>query len=388
MTSLDVRRADSAGDSSPRDATKGDRGNWLRFFSFTNISVIYVGIALIIIFSIWAPETFPTWTTVRSVLNGSAIAGLMALALVVPLSARIFDLSIGNAMGLANMVVAWLLVDRAWGIAPAVIVTVLAGLAMGVFNGLVVVSARIDSFIGTLATGSLFATAVALISTQTISGPQLSGSFSKIATTSISGIQLPVFLALGVTIVLWFVQRYTVTGRRIYALGFNERGSVLVGIRTSRLKFATLLVSGTVAGIAGVFLASQVSSGTPGIGPPYLLNAYAAAFLGATQFGGRFNAWGTTLAVILLGIGTNGIFLVGGEPWAQSMFSGVVLLVALGASNLEQLIKARSWIRDKSRQVEPVGAASAVVGEGSLEGSSSDSDSAPAGERKAPPPSS
>jgi ribose transport system permease protein len=184
---------------------------------------------------------------------------------------------------------------------------------------------------------------------------------------------------------LWFVQRYTVTGRRIYALGFNERGSVLVGIRTSRLKFATLLVSGTVAGIAGVFLASQVSSGTPGIGPPYLLNAYAAAFLGATQFGGRFNAWGTALAVVLLGIGTNGIFLVGGEPWAQSMFSGVVLLVALGASNLEQMIKARSWIRDKSRQVEPVPAASAVVGEGSPEGSSSDSGSAPAGERTPPP---
>ena len=100
-----------------------------------------------------------------------------------------------------------------------------------------------------------------------------------------------------------------------------------------------------MAGIAGVLLTSSVSSGTPGIGSPYLLNAYAAAFLGATQFGGRFNAWGTVMAVILLGTGTTGLYLVGGAAWTQSMFTGVVLLLALGASNLERAVQARSWIQ-------------------------------------------
>ncbi len=322
---------------------------WLKVFSFTNMSVIYVEIALIIIFSIWAPDTFPTWTTVRSVLNGGAIAGLMALALVVPLSARLFDLSVGNVMGLANMLVAWLLVDKGLNIWVAIVITLVSALVMGIANGLVVVSARIDSFIGTLATGSLFATCVSLLSNQTISGDQLNGTFGKIATSGVGGIQAPFFLAVVVTLVLWVGQRYTVTGRRIYAVGFNERGAGLMGIRTSRLKFATLVVSALVAGVAGILLASSVSSGTPGIGEPYLLNAYAAAFLGSTQFGGRFNAFGTAISVILLGTGTNGIFLVGGAPWAQSMFTGVVLLVALGVSNAEQAVRTRAWIKAKGR---------------------------------------
>ncbi len=174
-------------------------------------------------------------------------------------------------------------------------------------------------------------------------------SSSISATASVDGIEVPVFLALAVAIALWLVQKYTVTGRRVYALGFNERGSELLGIRTKRFKFAALLVSGAVAGLAGILLTSQVSSGTPGIGTPYLLNAYAAAFLGATQFGGRFNAWGTVLSVIVLGTGTSGLYLVGGAPWTQSMFTGVVLLLALGASNFERAVQARAWIRARSR---------------------------------------
>ncbi len=353
LSSVDIPQADPA--TSPHDAgrLRGTRPNRLRYLSFTNMSVIYAEIALIIIFSVWAPHTFPTWTTVKSVLNGNAIAGLMALSLVVPLSARIFDLSVGEAMGLANMLIAWLLVDKSWGIVPAIVLTLLAGVAMGLFNALVVVKARIDSFIGTLATGALFATVATVLGDQSISGPQLNGTFANIATAALGGIEVPVFLTLAVGIALWYVQKYTVTGRRIYALGFNERGSELVGIRTRRLKFAALLVSGTVAGIAGILLTSSVSSGTPGIGSPYLLNAYAAAFLGATQFGGRFNAWGTVLAVILLGTGTTGLYLVGGAAWTQSMFTGVVLLLALGASNLERAVQARSWIRAKARPNGP-----------------------------------
>ncbi|HTT31586.1 MAG TPA: ABC transporter permease [Solirubrobacteraceae bacterium] len=324
----------------------GGRPAWRRHLGFENIGIVYVLIAIIIIFSIWAPDTFPTWATVKTIFNQNAVAGLIALSLVIPLSARIFDLSVGNLMGLCNVLVAWLLVDKGVAIVPAIALTILAGLALGVFNGLVVVTAGIDSFIGTLATGSLMAAIISLLSSdQAIIGNQLNGTFGSIATTSIGGIQLPVILMLIVALLVWFTQKYTVVGRRIYAVGFNERGAQLTGIRTPRLKFVCLTISGLVCAVAGVLLASQVSSGSPGIGPPYLLNAFAAAFLGATQFGGRFNAWGTVLAVILLGTGTTGLVLVGAHPWAQEMFSGMVLLVALATTNLERTLEARAWIR-------------------------------------------
>jgi ribose transport system permease protein len=243
------------------------------------------------------------------------------------------------------------LVNKGVAVVPAILLAVVAGLAIGVCNALVVVGARIDSFIGTLATGSIMAAAISLISNnQSIIGPEMNGSFGKIATTDVAGIALPVFLMFVVAVGLWFVQGYTVVGRRIYATGFNEGGASLAGIRTRRLQFGSLVVSGLVAGIAGVLLASQVSSGSPDIGPPYLLDAFAAAFLGATQFGGRFNAWGTVIAVLLLGTGKTGLVLVGAEPWAQSMFSGVVLLSALALTNLERTLEARNWIRARGRR--------------------------------------
>lgn len=321
--------------SRPASGSSDRRASLRRNLGFKNIGAIYVWIAIIIVFSIWAPETFPTWDTAKTVLNQNATAGLVALALVVPLSARMFDLSVGSALGLCNIIVAWLLVDHGVSIPLAIGLTVLAGLALGLINAIVVVKFRIDSFIGTLATGSLMAAGITLLSdNQSITGPELSGDFGNLATWSAGGVAAPVFLVLIVAIGLWYLMSSTVTGRRIYATGFNEVGARLAGIRTSQLQFVSLLVSGLLVGIGGVILASQVSSGSPNIGPPYLLDAFAAAFLGATQFGGRFNAWGTVVAVLLLGTGKAGLVLVGAPIWAPSMFAGVVLLLALALTNI------------------------------------------------------
>jgi ribose transport system permease protein len=337
--------------SDERVIPKMAQRSWKRHFSVANAGVIYVWLLIILIFSLWEPDTFPTWQTAKTVLNQNAIAGLVALALVVPLSARVFDLSVGQAMGLCNVIVAWLLIDQGVAMVPAIVLTVLAGVLIGVINASIVIGGRIDSFIGTLATGALMGAGVTLITNdQSIIGSELGGNFGKIATSDIGGIAVPVFLMLGVAVAIWYLMNYTVTGRRIYATGFNEGGARLTGIHTGRLRFSSLVVSGTVAGVGGVLLASQVSSGSPDIGPPYLLDAFAAAFLGATQFGGRFNAWGTVVAVLLLGTGKTGLVLVNAPVWTLSMFTGTVLLVALLASNLERAIEARAWVSARGKR--------------------------------------
>jgi ribose transport system permease protein len=266
-------------------------------------------------------------------------------------------------MGLCNVIVAWLLVNQGMPMGLAIALTLAAGVLIGVFNATIVIGARIDSFIGTLATGALMAAVSTIITNeQAIVGVQLSGDFGNIATTSVvQGIAVPVFLMLAVAIGVWYLLKYTVTGRRIYATGFNQDGARLTGIKTKRLRYMSLVVSGTVAGIAGVLLASQVSSGSPEIGPPYLLDAFAAAFLGATQFGGRFNAWGTVIAVLLLGTGKTGLVLVEAPTWAPNMFSGVVLLLALILTNVEQSRDARVWLTARlrrSQEEDPPDAAS------------------------------
>lgn len=332
--------------------TAPPRRSWRRSLGFRNIGVIYVWILIIILFSFWAPNTFPTWTTAQSILNQNAVSGLMALTLVVPLSSRIFDLSIGNAMGLCNVFVAWLLVQHGMPVGIAVICTLATGVIIGLLNATVVIGAKIDSFIGTLATGALMAAGTDILSKEeAIVGPQLGGGFAKISTTPIiHGIDVPVFLMLAVAVIIWYLLNYTVIGRRIYATGFNEHAAHLTGIKTQRLRYVSLVVSGAVAGATGILLAAQVRSGSPGIGPPYLLDAFAAAFLGATQFGGRFNAWGTVFAVLLLGTGDAGLVLVSAPAWSPSMFSGAVLLLALVLTKIERTAHARGLIMAKLRR--------------------------------------
>lgn len=340
----------SADASSERVVKTTRSRGWLRHLAFTNIGAIYVWIAIIVMFSVWRPDIFPTWQTAQSVVNQNAISGLIALALVVPLSARVFDLSVGSAVGMCNVLTAWLLVNHGVSLVPAIALTVAVGLLIGMLNASIVVGLGIDSFIATLATGSLMGAAVSLLSNdQSIIGDQLGGTFGSISTVGIGGVALPVFLMFGVAICLWYLLNYTVAGRRIYATGFNTTAAQLAGIRTHRVRFWSLVVSGVVAGIAGVLLTSQVSSGSPSIGPPYLLDAFAAAFLGATQFGGRFNAWGTVVAVLLLGTGKLGLITVGAPNWGLSMFSGVVLLAALAVGNIERMMATRAFAAARRR---------------------------------------
>lgn len=342
----------SDADSGPRGDTAERAGVWKHRLSFRNIGALYVWALIVVVFSVWASDTFPTVQTAKSVLNQNAIAGLVALALVVPLSARVFDLSVANVMGLSNVIVAWLLVEQSMSVGAAIALTLAAGLVIGLVNAVIVIGWQIDSFIATLATGSLMAAAISLLTEdQAIIGPELTGDFARLATTDIMGVQVPVFLMLIVAGGLWLLLGYTPTGRRIYSTGFNEEASRLTGIRTRRIKATSLMVAALIAAIAGVLLGSQVSSGSPNIGPPYLLDAFAAAFLGATQLGGRFNAWGTVIAVLLLGTGKTGLLLVGAPVWAPSMFAGAVLLLALGATGLERRLDARAYVaRRKARR--------------------------------------
>jgi len=321
--------------------------------SFGNIGAVYVFAVIIVVFSIWAPDTFPTWTTVRTVINQNAVAGIIALSLVVPLSAAAFDLSIGAIMGLASIVCAWLLVKKGVPVVPSILLSILVGLAAGLVNSVLVVVVGIESFIATLATGSLMTAAVSMISDYTpINGPALSDpGFSNIANASvIGGINSAAILLLLVAIGLYVFQEYTPTGRRMFATGFNLEAARLTGIRVNRLRFTGLMVSALVASIAGVLITAQMQVGQPDVGSPYLLNAFSAVFLGATQFrSGRFNAAGTLLAVLLLGTGKTGLTLVGAQPWGGDMFVGIVLIGALALAAYERVRGQRRLLAARRR---------------------------------------
>jgi ribose transport system permease protein len=311
----------------------------LHFLRPGNMAAVYIWLAVIVVFGIWKPDQFLTWTEAKIVLNQNAVPAIVALSLVLPLSSRSFDLSVGNMTGLAAVFVAWLLVNKGVALVPALLITLLVALGIGTLNALVVVVIGVDSFITTLAVGALMgATVIGLTGEQAIVGTQLSGTFTEIGSHELLGLTLPFWIMIALGVVLIALMDHTSTGRRLYATGYNERAALLAGVRTKRLRFVALLASAGIAGIAGILIAAQTSSGSPSVGPNYLLGAFAAAFLGSSQFReGLFNAPGTIVAVLMLGTGQAGLALVGAPTWTPDMFTGVVLLLALIGTRAESL---------------------------------------------------
>jgi ribose transport system permease protein len=306
--------------------------------AFDRIGAVYVWLGIIVLFSLWVPETFPNLATAKQILNANAITALAALAITIPLSARVFDLSFAFVITLTGVVVAHLVAKNGVPLVPAIAIALAVGLGVGVINGVVVVVMKIDSFIGTLATGSLIAALITMVTNEVpITDAKLGDAFAKIGQTSIDGVTLGVFYCAVVAVAIWYLLEHTATGRRLYATGFNPDAARLAGVATDRLRFMSLVASGGLAGATGIVLASMLGSGSPTAGTPYLLPAFAAAFLGATQLKhGRFNAGGTIIAVLLLGTGVTGLALANAPQWAGDMFVGVVLIASLAVTGLQR----------------------------------------------------
>ena len=280
-----------------------------------------------------------TWRRAKQILNANAITALAALSITIPLAARVFDLSFAGIMTLTGVAVAHLIAKDGVPLVPAIALALAVGLGVGLINAVVVVVMRIDSFIAH-ARDRLADRSADHDGHQRGADhrtPSSAGAFAKIGQTNIGGITLPVVYCAVVAVAIWYLLEHTATGRRLYATGFNPDAARLAGVRIDRLRFLSLVASGGLAGAAGIVLASTLGSGSPSAGTPYLLPAFAAAFLGATQLKhGRFNAGGTIIAVLLLGTGVTGLALANAPQWAGDMFVGVVLIAALALTGLQR----------------------------------------------------
>jgi ribose transport system permease protein len=297
--------------------------------SFRAISAVYIFVALFVLFSIWVPTTFLNGNTWKALLDDQAITALVAVGLVIPLSAGTFNLAIGAQVGVGSILSAWLLSSQGLPIPLTIILTMLGGAVVGLVTGLLIVRAGIDSFIATLGVSS-----VLLALTTWISGGQqilnLGVNYQNLGTNELFGITYPVYFMILVALLVWYVLERTPTGRRVYATGGSLDAARLAGVRTSTTIVLALVACGVIAASAGTLVSSRLATGDPTIGPAYLLPAFAAAFLGSTQFrGGRYNVWGTVLAVYVLATGVKGLQLAGAPVWIPDLFNGLALLLAV-----------------------------------------------------------
>jgi ribose transport system permease protein len=323
---------------------------WKQFHP-RNIGVVYLYALTWAVFLLWVPDTWTQWLTHRSVLNQNAILVVVALGLLVPLAAGVFDLSIGAAVSTGAVLSGWALVEQQWSIPAAILLALAAGLLIGFVNGFLVVKIRIDSFIATLGMSSILtAFTVWLSKNRSILG--FPPEFKRLTSALVWGVNRTVVFALVVAFVLWYVLEHTALGRYLFATGGAREAARLAGVQTDRYVWGAMVASSTTAALAGVLLASQFGSTQSQSGAVYLLPAFAAAFLGATQFKRRFNVWGTLLAVFVLQSGVKGLQLAGvGAAWVENLFFGAALIIAVGLSSYRKKVhggQRRWWRREES----------------------------------------
>jgi ribose transport system permease protein len=305
---------------------RSSRG-WRQIFSAYAVVIAFA--ALIIIYSVALPSTFPTWGNARTIVASQAILLLLTLGLTIPLVTGDFDLSIGATLGLSAIVVTWLTGTEHWGPAPAIAACIGIGLLVGAINGFFIVRVGVGAFIATLASGTVLSgIGLAISNGQVLS--DVAPAVTTVATTELFDLPIPVYIAFGFAIVLWYVYEHTPVGRYLYFVGAGRDTARLAGLRVDRLRWGAFVASGLVSSVAGMLAAGAFGSAVPGFGDTYLLPAFAGAFLGATTIRpGRFNAWGTVIAVYFVVTGVTGLELLGTSSWVEQVFNGAALLLAV-----------------------------------------------------------
>jgi ribose transport system permease protein len=288
---------------------------------------------VIVVFGLLRPDTFLTASNFSTIFGSQAVLVVLTLALLAPLTAGDYDLSVAATMGLSAMTLAILNVNHEWSLAPAIAAALAVGLMIGIINGAIVVLLDIDSLIATLGTSTFVSGVILWVSnSQTISGIS-SGLVDAVVVNQLFGIPLAFYYGIALGLALFYVFEYTPLGRRLLFVGRGRSVARLSGIRVGRLRCGAFVASGLISALAGVIYVGTLGSADPTSALSFLLPAFAAAFLGATTImPGRFNPLGSIAAVYFLVTGITGLQLLGVQTFVQQLFYGGALVLAVALS--------------------------------------------------------
>jgi erythritol transport system permease protein len=316
-------------------------------------------VALILVFAFFAVMAPNFLSTANAVIISKHVAlnAFLAIGMTFVIITGGIDLSVGSIVGLCAMVAGWLVLNgvdtglgytiwfNTWEIVGLVM---LVGVGVGWINGILITRLNVAPFIATL--GTLYiARGAALLSSGGRTFPNLSGtedmgtaSFPFIGTGSVLGLPVMVWMLIAVALLAHYLSRRTPVGRHIYAVGGNERGAALSGVKVNRIKMFVYMFSGFCAALVGIIIASQLQAAHPATGETFELNAIAAAVLGGTSMsGGRGRITGTIVGAFVIGILSDGLIMMGVSSFWQTVIKGIVIIVAVVIDQAQSRLQAR-----------------------------------------------
>jgi ribose transport system permease protein len=329
-----VRPPDAEEELNPTESVW--RARALDFTERYALAVLFV--ATFIFFSTWSKtsSTFPTAANIKNVLGSQAVYGILALAIMIPLVCGEFDFSVGSLAGLTQVFCAWFMSVDGFPVWVAIGVAIGIGALVGLSNGNTVARVGVNSLIVTLGVASVLLGIVEWRTKGLSVSTNIPKSFINLGSGEWFGLPKTIYYLAGAAIVTYYMIEHTPFGRYLQSIGSNREAARLVGLPVERLVLLSFVLSGTLAGIAGVLWVSLNGGANPQLGTVVqTLVALAAAYLGATAIKpGRFNVIGTMLAVFFLAFTVNGLSLAGVANWINDVFNGAALFVAVLISTI------------------------------------------------------
>jgi ribose/xylose/arabinose/galactoside ABC-type transport system permease subunit len=304
--------------------------------------VIVVAIILeSVFFAVYAPQFLSVPNLVNIALS-IAITGILAVGMTAVILTRGIDLSVGSVAALAGVVAALIAAsDFAGSVALASVAALGVGLAVGVFNGVMVAWFRVPPFVTTLAMLTI-CRGLAFVLTGGRAVGNLPAGFGLFGREHVLGVPVPVILMLLVFAAGWFVLKRMTFGRYVYAVGGNREAAFLAGVNVKGVTMLVYVLNGLLVGLAGLVLASRLGAGVPNAGIQYELDVIAAVVVGGTSLnGGRGSVIATLWGAVFIGVLNNGLNLAGIDPYMQRIALGAVILLAVLA---DQINKSRGQL--------------------------------------------
>ena len=320
-------------DAVPAASRQANQINYARLFERGALMLVWL--LLSAGFGAAMPTSFLNWGNFAILFASYAPAALLALAIIIPLTAGDYDLSVGATLTLSSCIIGVMNVWQGLPISVAILLALGAGVLVGLVNAFFIIYVRIPSLVVTLGTMSLMTGIVQWMTNSSTIGGIDNSLVMAVVGGRFLGVPYAFYYAIAAAIVMSYVFDFTPLGRRLLFVGRGREVARLNGIAVDRVRLGALIASGVLASAAGVLYAGVLGSADPYSGLNFLLPAFAAAFLGATTIlPGRFNPWGAIVAVYFLATGITGLTMLGIPLWVTNVFNGGALILAVTISQL------------------------------------------------------
>lgn len=294
-----------------------------------NLGTIVALIILIVFVSVLNPA-FLQVNNLLNLMRQLIINGFIALGMTFVILTGGIDLSVGSTLALTSAIFAGLL-QGGMPTILAILISLGLGLILGLLNGILITKGKLAPFIVTLATMTIFrGLTLVYMDGRPIAGPKDDFAFQFLGKGQFFGIPFQVILFIIAYLILWILLTKTSYGRKIYAVGGNEKASFISGIKIDKVKILVYVISALMAVLSGLVLTSRLNSAQPTAGSAYEMDAIAAVVLGGTSMtGGSGSLTGTLIGILILGVLNNGLNLLGVSSFYQQIVKGVVILIAV-----------------------------------------------------------